>query len=86
MTIFYIYLRTELNYLSKDIILCGFVVVIYTLYGWTSQILFSNDAQLRKRLTSLLKKSRDKNDQVGGRGLTKFFWMLSVFIMIFLNL
>ena len=38
MTIFYIYLRTELNYLSNDIILCGFVVVVYTLYRWTSQI------------------------------------------------
>ena len=38
MTIFYIYLSTELNYLSNDIILCGFVVVVYTLYRWTSQI------------------------------------------------
>ena len=38
MTIFFIYLRTELNYLSNDIILCGFVVVVYTLYRWTSQI------------------------------------------------
>ena len=27
MTLFFIYLRTELNYLSNDIILCGFVVV-----------------------------------------------------------
>ena len=31
MTIFFIYLRTELNYLSNDIILCGFVVVVYML-------------------------------------------------------
>ena len=31
MTIFYIHLRTELNYLSNDIIRCGFVVVVYTL-------------------------------------------------------
>ena len=38
MTLFFIYLRTELNYLSNDIILCGFVVVVYTLYRWTSQI------------------------------------------------
>ena len=38
MTIFFIYLRTELNYLSNDVILCGFVVVVYTLYRWTSQI------------------------------------------------
>ena len=38
MTIFFIYLRTELNYLSNDIIRCGFVVVVYTLYRWTSQI------------------------------------------------
>ena len=36
--LFFIYLRTELNYLSNDIILCGFVVVVYTLYRWTSQI------------------------------------------------
>ena len=35
MTILFIYLRTELNYLSNDIILCGFVVVVYTLYRWT---------------------------------------------------
>ena len=32
------FLRTELNNLSNDIILCGFVVVVYTLYRWTSQI------------------------------------------------
>ena len=38
MTLFFIYLCTELNYLSNDIILCSFVVVIYTLYRWTSQI------------------------------------------------
>ena len=38
MTIFFIYLRTELNYLSNDIILCGFVGVVYTSYRWTSQI------------------------------------------------
>ena len=38
MTLFFIYLRTELNYLSNDIILCGFVVVVYKLYRWTSQI------------------------------------------------
>ena len=38
MTLFFIYLCTELNYLSNDIILCGFVVVVYTLYRWTSQI------------------------------------------------
>ena len=38
MTLFFIYLRTELNYLSNDIILCGFVGVVYTLYRWTSQI------------------------------------------------
>ena len=38
MTLFFIYLCKELNYLSKDIILCGFVVVVYTLYRWTSQI------------------------------------------------
>ena len=31
-TLFFIYLRTELNYLSNDIILCGFVGVVYTLY------------------------------------------------------
>ena len=31
ITLFFIYLRTELNYLSNDIILCGFVVVVYTL-------------------------------------------------------
>ena len=37
MTLFFIYLRTELNYLSNDIILCGFVVVVYTLCRWTSQ-------------------------------------------------
>ena len=29
--IFFIYLHTELNYLSNDIIRCGFVVVVYTL-------------------------------------------------------
>ena len=28
MALFFIYLRTELNYLSNDIILCGFVVDI----------------------------------------------------------
>ena len=33
MTLFFIYL----NYLSNDIILCGFVVVVYTLCRWTSQ-------------------------------------------------
>ena len=38
MSLLFIYLRTELNYLSNDIILCGFVVVFYTLYMWTSQI------------------------------------------------
>ena len=38
MTLFLIYLRMELNYLSNDIILCGFVGVVYTLYRWTSQI------------------------------------------------
>ena len=38
MTLFFIYLRTELNYLSNDIIFCGFVAVVYTLYRWTSQI------------------------------------------------
>ena len=38
MTIIFIYLRTKLNYLSNDIILCGFVGVVYTLYRWTSQI------------------------------------------------
>ena len=38
MTLFFIYLRTELNYLSNDIILCGFVVVVYMLCRWTSQI------------------------------------------------
>ena len=38
MTLCFIYLRTELNYLSNDIILCGFVVVVYKLYRWTSQI------------------------------------------------
>ena len=38
MVLFFIYLCTELNYLSNDIILCGFVVVVYTLYRWTSQI------------------------------------------------
>ena len=38
MTLFFIYLRTELNYLSNDIIRCGFVGVVYTLYRWTSQI------------------------------------------------
>ena len=38
MTIIFIYLRMELNYLSNDIILCGFVGVVYTLYRWTSQI------------------------------------------------
>ena len=38
MTLFFIYLCTELNYLSNDIILCGFVVAVYTLYRWTSQI------------------------------------------------
>ena len=38
MTLFFIYLRTELNYLSNDIILCGFVVAVYTLCRWTSQI------------------------------------------------
>ena len=32
MTLFFIYLRMELNYLSNDIIICGFVVVVYTLY------------------------------------------------------
>ena len=37
MTLFFIYLRKELNYLSNDIILCGFVVVVYKLYRWTSQ-------------------------------------------------
>ena len=31
MTIFFIHLRMELNYLSNDIILCGCVVVVYTL-------------------------------------------------------
>ena len=36
MTLFFIYLRTELNYLSNDIIFCGFVVVVYTLCRWTS--------------------------------------------------
>ena len=35
MTIFFIYLRTELNYLSNDIIRCGFVVMVYMLYRWT---------------------------------------------------
>ena len=35
MTLFFIYLRTELNYLSNDIILYGFMVVVYTLYRWT---------------------------------------------------
>ena len=35
MTLFFIYLRTELNYVSNDIIRCGFVVVVYTLYRWT---------------------------------------------------
>ena len=30
MTLFFIYLRTELNYLSNDIILCGFVGVVYS--------------------------------------------------------
>ena len=38
MTFFFIYLCTELNYPSNDIIICGFVVVVYTLYRWTSQI------------------------------------------------
>ena len=38
MTLFFIYLRTELNYLSNDIIRYGFVVVVYTLCRWTSQI------------------------------------------------
>ena len=38
MTLFFIHLRTELNYLSNDIIRCGFVGVVYTLYRWTSQI------------------------------------------------
>ena len=38
MILFFIYLSTELNYLSNDIILCGFVVVVYTSYRWTSQI------------------------------------------------
>ena len=37
MTLFFIYLRTELNFLFNDIILCGFVVVVYTLCRWTSQ-------------------------------------------------
>ena len=37
MTLFFIYLRKELNYLSNDIIRCGFVVVVYKLYRWTSQ-------------------------------------------------
>ena len=37
MTLLFIYLRTELNYLSNDIILCGFVVVVYTVCRWTSQ-------------------------------------------------
>ena len=32
MTLFFIYLCTELNYLSNDIIRCGFVVVVYTSY------------------------------------------------------
>ena len=31
MTLFFIYLRMELNYLSNDIILCGFVVVVYVI-------------------------------------------------------
>ena len=47
MVLFFIYLCTELNYLSNDIIIWGFVVVVYTLYRWTSQILFKIDAQLR---------------------------------------
>ena len=38
MTLFFIYLRMKLNYLSNDIILYGFVVVVYKLYRWTSQI------------------------------------------------
>ena len=38
MTLFFIYLRTELNYLSNDVIISGFVGVVYTLYRWTSQI------------------------------------------------
>ena len=38
MTLFFVCLRTELNYLSNDIIRCGFVGVVYTLYRWTSQI------------------------------------------------
>ena len=38
MTLFFIYLCTKLNYLSNDIIRCGFVVVVYTLYRWMSQI------------------------------------------------
>ena len=37
ITLFFIYLRTELNYLSNDIILYGFVVVVYMLCRWTSQ-------------------------------------------------
>ena len=38
MTLFFIHLRTKLNYLSNDIILYGFVGVVYTLYRWTPQI------------------------------------------------
>ena len=38
MTLFFIYLHMELNYLSNDIIRCGFVGVVYTSYRWSSQI------------------------------------------------
>ena len=33
MTLFFIYLRKEVNYLSNDIILCGFVVVVTSYIG-----------------------------------------------------
>ena len=55
MTLYFIYLRTELNYLSNDIILCGFVVVVYTLYRWTSH---SCDAQLQIKVDIPSKKTK----------------------------
>ena len=38
-----------------------------------------------QRSTSLLKKSRDRNDQVGGHVPSKFFLVIFFFIMIFLK-
>ena len=37
MTLFFYIFTYAMNYLSNDIIRCGFVVVVYTLCRWTSQ-------------------------------------------------